>query len=204
MMRYQAKPIGTIALAVIQVAVFLILSFGGMTEDAYYMLNHGAAYTPYILEGGEYYRLFTSMFLHFGFSHLMNNMLSFLVFGWNLEPVIGSVRLVLIFIVSGLGGNLLSLALDVVRQGYTISAGASGAIFGMAGALLWLAIRNRGQVGRITQRGMFLMIGISLYLGFTSEGVDNAAHVGGLITGFLVAIIICRKKNAKRSAFIQD
>lgn len=202
-MKRQGKPVATITLAVIQVAVFLLLSFGGMTEDAYYMAEHGALYVPYLLENGEYYRLFTSMFLHFGFSHLMNNMLSFLVFGWNLEPIIGPVRTVLIFLLSGLGGNVLSAFWDIIRQEYPVSAGASGAVFGMAGALLWLAIRNHGRVGTITQRGMFLMIGISLYLGFSGENVNNVAHIGGLLSGFFVGLILCWKRHAEHTSFTE-
>ena len=202
-MRKQTKQTATVALVILQFAVFLILSFGGMTEDAYYMLGHGAMYVPYILQG-EYYRLFTSMFLHFGFVHLMNNMISLFVIGWNLEPVIGRVRLIAIFLLSGLGGNVVSAVFDILRRDYAVSAGASGAIFGLTGALLCLAIRCRGRVGNVTRQGMVLMVGISLYLGFTEAGVDNAAHVGGLLTGMLVSLLLCRKRHLERRTFAQN
>ena len=64
----------TVLLAVVNVIVFLVLSFQGMTEDGRFMLQHGAMYVPYLIKNGEYYRLFTSMFLHFGYDHLFNNM----------------------------------------------------------------------------------------------------------------------------------
>ena len=83
------KAYAAIALAAVNVAVFLYLAFGGPTEDGAYMLEHGAMYVPRMLEYGEYYRLFSSMFLHFGFQHLFNNMVMLLMVGWNLELEIG-------------------------------------------------------------------------------------------------------------------
>lgn len=207
-MENEKKAFVTVGLAAVNVMVFLWLSLGGMTEEGAYMLQHGAAYTPYILENKEYYRLFTSMFLHFGFPHLMNNMITLLVLGCNLEPIVGKIRFFLIYILSGLGGNLLSMAVEVLYRGifdsYTVSAGASGAIFGLTGALLCLTIFNHGRAGNVTKQNMILMAVISLYMGFTSEGVDNWAHVGGLLTGILVTVLICRKRNFKRRTVIED
>lgn len=180
----------TIILVVINVIVFFVLSFGGMTESAAYMLEHGAMYVPYIIENGEYFRLFTSMFLHFGFSHLLNNMVTLVIMGRYVEPVVGKVRFLVIYFLSGLGGNLLSYVGEAVTGEYAVSAGASGAIFGITGSLLALTMIYRGRVGQITSRDMVIMIGISLYLGFTSQGVDNLAHIGGLITGLLVTLLV--------------
>lgn len=177
-------------LAVLNIVVFFILSFGGMTEDAIYMLGHGAMYVPYVIENSEYYRLFTSLFLHFGFTHLVNNMVTLVVIGRNVEPVVGKIRFFIIYFASGLGGNLLSLVGDVATRDYAVSAGASGAIFGLTGSLLALTIIYRGRVGKVTKQGMFIMIGISLYLGFTSQGVNNLAHIGGLISGILVTFLL--------------
>ena len=161
-----------------------------MTESAAYMLEHGAMYVPYIIENGEYFRLFTSMFLHFGFSHLLNNMVTLVIMGRYVEPVVGKVRFLVIYVLSGLGGNLLSYVGEAVTGEYAVSAGASGAIFGITGSLLALTMIYRGRVGQITSRDMVIMIGISLYLGFTSQGVDNLAHIGGLITGLLVTLLV--------------
>ena len=80
--------------------------------------------------------------------------------------------------------------MDFYTGNLAVSAGASGAIFGLLGALLWVVIRNRGKAGRLTGRGMLFMVLLSLYFGFTSTGVDNAAHVGGLICGFLTAVLL--------------
>lgn len=194
-------PVLTIALAIINVIVFFGLSFGGMTEDGYYMLQHGAMYTPYFVDYKEYYRMFTSMFLHFGFNHLMNNMVTLLIVGRYLEPVVGKVRFLMIYLLSGLGGNVLSMAVEMQTGDYAISAGASGAIFGLTGALLGLTILNRGQIAGITKQSMLIMIGISLYNGFASEGVDNLAHIGGLICGFVVTFLLCFQRYTKRRTY---
>lgn len=188
---------GTILLTVINVAVFLWLSLGGATENAEYMLEHGAMYVPYILEKGEYYRLFTSMFLHFGFQHLLNNMIMLLVTGWNLELEMGTIPFLLTYLISGLAGNVLSGFLDLRMGELVVSAGASGAIFGIIGALLYVVIRNRGRVRNISGRGMVIMVLLSLYFGFASAGVDNAAHLGGLAAGFLCGLLLYRKQNRK-------
>lgn len=196
-MTNQKKPICTIILIALNVVYFFVLSFGGMTEDGYYLLEHGAVYAPYVMEYKEYYRLFTSIFLHFDITHLMNNMVTLGVVGANVEPVVGKVRFLLIYFISGLGGNLLSLAVELKTQEYAISAGASGAIFGLTGALLCLAILNRGRIGNVTRQGMLFMIAISLYLGFAGEGVDNFAHIGGLLCGVIVTFLIAPRKKQR-------
>ena len=196
-MANQKKAVCTIGIAVANIIVFLLLSFGGRMEDGMYMLEHGAMYVPFVVEYKEYYRLFTCMFLHFGFSHLMNSMLTLVVIGWNVEMFVGKIRFLVIYFLSGLGGNLLSMAVDIWKQDYSVSAGASGAIFGLTGAMLCLAILNHGRAGNITKQGMIVMIFISLYTGFTSGGVDNFAHIGGLLTGCLVTTLLCWKRNSK-------
>lgn len=196
-MANQKKAVCTIGIAVANIIVFLLLSFGGRMEDGMYMLEHGAMYVPFVVEYKEYYRLFTCMFLHFGFSHLMNNMLTLVVIGWNVEMFVGKIRFLVIYFLSGLVGNLLSMAVDIWKQDYSVSAGASGAIFGLTGAMLCLAILNHGRAGNITKQGMIVMIFISLYTGFTSGGVDNFAHIGGLLTGCLVTTLLCWKRNSK-------
>ena len=196
-MANQKKAVCTIGIAVANIIVFLLLSFGGRMEDGMYMLEHGAMYVPFVVEYKEYYRLFTCMFLHFGFSHLMNNMLTLVVIGWNVEMFVGKIRFLVIYFLSGLGGNLLSMAVDIWKQDYSVSAGASGAIFGLTGAMLCLAILNHGRAGNITKQGMIVMIFISLYTGFTSGGVDNFAHIGGLLTGCRVTTLLCWKRNSK-------
>lgn len=197
---YRIKAPCTIIIAAINVIIFFILAFQGVTEDGLFLLEHGAMYVPYVLEHGEYYRLFTSMFLHFGFHHLINNMVMLMLIGWTLEEEVGSFRLLLIYVLGGLGGNLLSAWWDVYRNVYPISAGASGAVFGIIGALLYIAVCNRGQIGNLSGRRLLLMVVLSLYLGYADGGVDNMAHIGGLVTGFILSILLYRKRNSKGGA----
>ena len=185
------------------VIVFLVLSFQGMTENAGFMLQHGAMYIPYVIGKGEYYRLFTSMFLHFGYDHLFNNMIALAAMGWNLEPDIGKIKFLIVYFVSGLAGNILSAWWDIQTGSMVVSAGASGAIFGIIGALLYVAIRNRGRIGEISGRGLVAMVVLTLYYGFTSGGVDNMAHIGGLAAGFLSGVLLYRKRNDKYSPDIE-
>lgn len=193
-MRQKPEAICTVALIVINVAVFFILTMFGDTEDAVFMLQHGAMYEPYIIEGHEYYRIFTCLFLHFGITHLLNNMVLLGALGWNLELEIGKVRFVIIYFASGIIGNIVSLFYNLTLEQPAVSAGASGAIFGLMGALLYVVIANRGRLGRLSGRGMLVMVILSLYFGLTSTGVDNLAHIGGLVSGFLLAVLLYRRK----------
>lgn len=197
-MEYQKKPISTYIFIAVNVIVFFGLSFGGMTEDTLYMLNHGAMYLPSVVVEGEYYRFITSFFLHFGFSHLMNNMVTLGVVGYYLEPLVGSLKFSVIYVLSGLGGNVTSFVYEWFTGEYAVSAGASGATFGLTGALFCLTLLNHGRIGGITKQGMLFMIVLSLYNGFVSVGVDNLAHIGGLITGFLVTLLLCFQSNRER------
>lgn len=200
-MKKTPEAVCTVTLIVINIAVFLILSVLGNTEDAVFMMNHGAVYEPLITQRHEYYRLFTSLFLHFGMSHLLNNMVLLGALGWNLEIETGKIRFLIIYFISGLGGNMLSLVYGLSQNYQAVSAGASGAIFGLMGALLYVVIANRGRMGRLSDRGVLFMIILSLYFGFTSEGVDNWAHIGGLVCGFILSVILYRPAGSHRKSY---
>ena len=193
-MKRKPEALCTTSLIIINAAVFLILTIFGDTEDGLYMMQHGAMYTPAIIQRHEYYRLFTCLFLHFGIDHLLNNMVILGALGWNLELEIGKVRFLIIYFVSGIAGNILSLRFDMMTGREVVSAGASGAVFGLMGALLYVVIANRGRLGRLSGRGMLIMVILSLYFGLTSSGVDNTAHIGGLVSGFVMAVILYRRK----------
>jgi rhomboid protease GluP len=198
------KSICTIILIVINVVVFFALSFIGQTEDGEFMLRFGASYTPYVIENKEYYRLFTSMFLHFGFQHLANNMVMLGFVGWNVEAEAGKVRFLIIYLLSGLIGNIVSTIWDlrtVTDGGYAVSAGASGAVYGIIGCALGIALLNKGRIGNLSQRGLIIMILLGIYYGATAGNIDNAAHIGGLVSGFLLTLIIYRRQKTVRSDY---
>lgn len=183
------KEPATMALILINVLVFIAVEFTGTSQDAWHVLEYGAAYTPYIIQNGEVYRLFTSMFLHFGIEHLVNNMLVLFVLGSRLERVIGKIRFLLIYLLGGIAGNVVSLLLELKTQEFSVSAGASGAVFAVMGAMIYIVIRNKGWLGDLSMRQILVMAAFSLYFGFASTGVDNTAHVGGMVSGFLLAVI---------------
>lgn len=113
--RNKKEPV-TVLLILINTLIFLVVEFTGGSENGQHMLECGAAYAPLILGQGQWYRMFSSMFLHFGAPHLINNMLVLFVLGQRLEPVTGKIKFFLIYIFGGLGGNMLSLFLICMQE----------------------------------------------------------------------------------------
>ena len=176
----RSRSVANLTIVIINVAVFLILSCFGDTENADFMAAHGASYTPYIVQDGKYYLLITSMFLHFGLSHLFNNMVVLIFMGDILEKKLGKIRYLLIYFGGGIAGNCLSVYMDIKRAEFPA----------VMGAILWLVIKNKGKLDDISGRKFVLMIVLSVFQGYTSMGVDNSAHIGGLIMGFLLCMIL--------------
>lgn len=179
----------------VNVAVYVLMEVLGSTENIDYMLQWGGAYTPLILDG-EWYRLITSMFLHFGIYHLLNNMVLLLFMGDMLETHVGKIKYLLIYFGGGILGNLCSLFWDIHTGSMAVSAGASGAVFAVIGAVFVLVLKSRGRLGDFTAPRMLVMIVLTIYYGFQSTGVDNAAHVGGVIGGVLLAALLYHHKDA--------
>lgn len=188
----------TAALVLMNLLAFLVVEFTGFSDDVLHMLEFGAAYTPYIVDNGEIYRLVTCMFLHFGTRHLINNMLLLLVLGSRLEALMGKLAYLAVYFVGGVAGNLLSMLLELRSGEFAVSAGASGAVFAVMGAMIYVLLRNRGRVEDLSVRQMVFMAALSLYFGFASSGVDNAAHVGGLLGGFLMAVLFYHPRKIRK------
>ncbi len=142
---------------------------------------------------GEYYRLLSSMFLHVESGHLFNNLLLLYFAGEMMEKEVGHIKSLLICLGAGLCGNLLSDGIQIWQADYVNSLGASGVVFGIFGALLWIVLQYRGRWKQITLPRICIMLLLTLYNGFTSVYVDNAAHVGGLAGGFLLAMLLYRR-----------
>jgi membrane associated rhomboid family serine protease len=140
------------------------------------------ALIPAEVAGGEWYRLFSSMFLHFGLLHIAFNMWALWVIGGPLEALLGRVRFIALYVLSGLGGSVLSFSTGPLL---VKAAGASGAIFGLFAAM-YVVNRQRGlETGPIVG-----LIAINLVFSFTFAGIDWRGHVGGLITGAVVAAVL--------------
>ena len=104
----------------------------------------------------------------------------------------GHIRYLILYLACGIGSNAISMLLSGMNTG-VVSAGASGAIFGMVGGLLYAVTANRGRLEDLSAKQLLFMIALSLYLGFTESGVDNAAHVSGLILGLIFGLILYRR-----------
>lgn len=185
-------PLVTVGFFAVNVLVYVILEILGNTENSEFMVRMGAVWPPYVKQG-EYWRLFTATFMHFGFEHILNNMLVLICAGPILEKAMGHIKYLCLYLIAGVGGSTLSYVQMTARGKYDVSAGASGAIFGIIGALLWIVMIHKGRYESLTGKGLLFMIVISLYYGITSVDVDNWAHIGGLAMGFVLAIILYRK-----------
>lgn len=181
-----------VLLIAINVVIWLVLSALGDTRSAAFMLAHGAMYPQNVL-CGEWYRLFCAMFLHFGAEHLISNMFMQYFLGDMLLRAVSQWKYALIYLLSGLSGSLTSLVMMLITSDFSVSAGASGAIYGVIGALLWVVLRNGGKFESISVPRMLLATALYIGYGFTTEGVDAWAHLGGAVMGFLVAVIVYRK-----------
>ncbi len=172
------KPIITYILLALNFAMFLIPSLLGNMDQFY---NWGATYGPFI-RMGQYYRLLTGAFIHGGIFHLLFNMYALWIIGSQLESFIGKSRYLLVYLFSAICASLLSITMN----GNVASVGASGAIFGLLGALLYFGYHYRVYLGGVIKSQIIPIIVINLVLGFMMPGVDNAAHIGGLIGGCLM------------------
>lgn len=200
---YDSKPYITMAVIAVNIIVFAVMSIFGNTMDAQYMAEHGAMYPPYVAENGQYWRLFTSMFMHFGLMHILNNMVMLGAVGRIVEIAMGHVRFLIAYIVAGICGGALSYAVMLHNNDYAVSAGASGAIFGMVGALVWIVIVNRGFYEGISRQQVIFMVILMIYYGVSTSGVDNWDHLGGLAGGFIISIVLYRKKRYNKNIILE-
>ncbi|MCI8787740.1 MAG: rhomboid family intramembrane serine protease [Lachnospiraceae bacterium] len=179
------QPIVSTMLVTVNAVVFVLCHF---TDELY---EAGVLDVYSVLAQKEYGRILWSMFLHSGLSHLFNNMMILFFLGSMIEKEVGHVFYAAAYFLSGIGGNILSLLSRALQGDPTASLGASGAVFGLDGVLLAMVLFSGREMENVTPARVLLMIAYSLYSGFTGQNIDNVAHVGGLLTGFLAASAIC-------------
>lgn len=162
---------------------------GIMGENLMVFLEWGANYAP-LTRSGEWWRLLTSAFLHFGLMHLAFNLFALVQIGPLVEQMYGNVGYLLLYLAAAIAGSLASL---VFHPQPVLSAGASGAIFGLYGALLGYLLVRRHSVPRAVltplRNHTLWFVGYSLVMGLSSVGIDNAAHVGGFVGGFVLGMV---------------
>lgn len=196
------KPYVTYALLAINILLFIIMVFvsgdgiyGFQTET---LVKFGGNVKSLVLNG-EYWRLIASAFLHDGFLHLICNMYALYILGIQLENFFGKTRFAIIYLFSTITGNLLSL---VFADPNVVSIGASGAIFGLFGSLLYFGYYYRVYLGTVLRTQIVPVILINLLFGIVTPGIDNAAHIGGLIGGVFISMGIGVKFKSTKSDMI--
>lgn len=184
-----------VILIAVNIVVWLVMCVKGDTRSAQFMYEQGALYPTDVLDG-EWYRLICAMFLHFGAEHLISNMFMQYFLGDMLLRALSQWKFALIYVLAGIGGNVTSFVMMLLTDDFAVAAGASGAIYGIIGALLWVVLRNGGKFESISVPRMLLATALYIGYGFTTEGVDAWAHLGGALVGFLAAIVLYRRKTA--------
>lgn len=194
--RLRQTPVTGVLLVAIAV-LFLVETWAGGSTNQQVLYALGANEPVSVLQQGQWWRLFASMFLHIGFAHVLLN-------GWALyqlvalfEMAVGSFRMLSVYILSGLAGSLASV---LWRDG-GLSAGASGAIFGLLGAMIAFLLRRRDRLTPYAKSLLSQLVvwaGINVFFGFSFGAVDNAAHLGGCAAGFLMGFLLRERERERR------
>ncbi len=183
--KLRTLPFISVILVAVNVGVYVFCQLPGNV-----LYDRGCLSAVEVIVNDEYGRIFWAMFLHADTSHLFNNMIILLFMGAMIEREIGHLPFTGIYLASGIGGNLLSLIGKIIGNNWAVSLGASGAIFGLDGLLLAMVMFSNRQMENVTLTRVILMICLSLYSGFTGGNVDNLAHIGGLLVGFILGMIL--------------
>lgn len=172
------KPIITYILIAINVLIFLLSHININIANSLFLFKN---------LNGEYYRLITATFTHYDLFHLLFNMYALYIIGPQIESFFGKKKYLLIYLFSALTGSLMSLTFMADNAA---SLGASGAIFGLLGSLLYFGYHYRLYLGTVIKSQIIPLIVANLVLGFILTGIDNAAHIGGLVGGILISMAL--------------
>lgn len=182
-------PVVTYTLLLANFILWILMTLAGGSTDSDILIKFGAMYGPLVIKG-EYWRFITPLFLHVGLVHLGFNSYALYQLGSLAETIYGKVKFIIIYLAAGISGSILSFMFT-----RAVSAGASGAIFGLLGALLYFGKKRPGVFKRGFTGNLVTIIGINLFIGFTYSGIDNFAHIGGLIGGYVSSFIVGAKRN---------
>jgi rhomboid protease GluP len=188
----------TNVLVAINLVVFVWEALSGGWSNEYALLREGAMYGPLVAQG-QWWRLVTMAFLHGGLLHITFNMIALYQVGTFLEMLIGSARMLLIYAIAMFGASLAVYAFNFDQ----ITVGASGAIFGIFGALVAIGLRL-GPRGRSLVAQTLPIIGINLAIGFSIPNISNAGHIGGLLSGFVAGFALVRIRPAPPAVYVES
>ena len=187
MEKYKENPV-TFTFLVIMVGYVIVIALNGGTTDSQTLVRFGALFPPFVLEFNEYYRFITSIFIHIGIMHLFFNCYALYVFGTQIERVMGHTKYLIFFLLSGIGGNIVTYFFNFK----SISAGASGSLFGILGAFVYLIQHHGNMITPQGRKSIFKLLGINLALTLISPNISTTAHFGGLIIGYLLSYIFIK------------
>lgn len=191
----------TPVLVIINVVIYIISSMN-MGDDGFsFVISNLADNLDAVVNKHQYYRVFTSMFVHFGMTHIVSNMIILIALGARVENLIGKAGMLISYLVTGVAASVVSLVssfiscylgnVDIINMKYQYSAGASGAIFGLMGIMIMLAIFNKGRISDMSLWNLAVLSVLTILNGYVSgENIDNAAHIGGLVAGLIIGVII--------------
>lgn len=174
----------TLMILNILVYTFTAIKSGGLDIDIFVLIRYGAKVNE-LIQAGEYYRLFTSAFLHADFMHVLFNMYALFALGRIVEDFMGKWKMIGIYAFSAVTGGMLSYL-------YTpnVAVGASGAIFGLLGAILIITLFGKKKSMKSMFSRIMIVLAINLFSGFSSSNIDNFGHIGGLLGGILITALI--------------
>lgn len=189
----------TVGLIAVNIVVYLLETIAGGSTNNYVALMFGAQFTPFVMQG-QWWRLFTAMFVHFGIEHLGSNMITLWFFGESVERILGKWQMLVLYLISGIAGNVLTLVTELVSGRYSLAAGASGAIFGLVG--VYVAAALIPELRRfVSVRNIVIMLVVNIAYGISNQSINLTAHIGGLICGTVMAYIMLRRRMAGQRRF---
>ena len=193
---FKQQPLVNHFVFITNVIVFTLCT---LTGDLLY--NYGRL-TMQDVTNGEWYRMITCLFLHGNVTHIASNMMMLFLLGNVVEKEMGHIKYFILYFGSGLVASGASLYLQSIHlalgEETAVSIGASGAIFGIMGAFLWILIRNHGRASNMSFVRVLFLVCYCLFGGLTEARIDNAAHFGGLFAGIIIAVLIYRKNKHKK------
>jgi rhomboid protease GluP len=180
----------TSALLFINILLFIIMSFSGGTRNTQTLIDYGAMFN-HPDYSGQIWRYFSSMFIHIGFDHLLFNSFALFLFSPPLERILGKVKFLVVYIGSGVAGNLASVLL---LTSITVSAGASGAIYGVFGAFVFITLYRKRLIDAQSKKTLYIILVIGVIHSLFNPAVNIYAHFGGFIGGILLFSMLHKER----------
>ncbi len=177
----------------INLIVLILMELSGGSENRNVLISFGAMNMS-IFQNGDYYRVFTATFLHIGFMHFIYNSLALYIFGTRTEKYFGSIKFLVLYIISAVIGNFMN---SFFSPPLTVLAGASGGIYGLLGACLAMTQVTKRSVNGLSFYSILIFALSGVLLGFANPSIGNIAHLGGLLAGYLIGLILTKLQISK-------